>query len=87
MSKFAVGDRVKIIPDTQFHWQAPGQVGTVIDPDHLCDGGSWVSVDWGNEYINAYPEGELVLVYESPFAECEFSENDIEKAREIINGD
>jgi len=85
MSKFAVGDRVKIIPNTEFHYQAPGQVGTVIDPDSVDD--TWVSVDWGNEYRNGYPVTDLVLVYESPFAECEFSEDDIEKAREIINGD
>ena len=85
MSKFAVGDRVKIIPNTEFHYQAPGQVGTVIAPDSVDS--TWVGVDWGNEYRNGYPATDLVLVYESPFAECEFSENDIEKAREIINGD
>lgn len=84
-----VGDRVKIIPGTQFYYQAPDVAGTVIG---CSDDSYWVAVTWdfhpdARRHSDNYPIDDLIHLNSTHrFPEDDFSEDQIAMAEEIIRG-
>jgi hypothetical protein len=72
MFKFKCGDRVAIVPGTEYYWQAPGIEGVVRD---TYDGNPvWIPVNFDNGYRNAYPPDHLYLVVQESKEEVAVSE-------------
>lgn len=85
MSELHPGSRVKILPGTEYYYQAPGVEGTVTALEPLPD---WVNVIWDDceatiRRNDNYPRDHLIVVGQFMIA-GDFSEDEIEQALQII---
>jgi len=49
-----VGDRVRLLEDSEFYHQAPDCLGTIIRLPYEASSSNWCEVEWDTGYIDGY---------------------------------